>query len=277
MNGLDVLRPTEFRRVIDLVREAGVDISDWANFVGGAVKASVNPRYCYEWAFIEVGKVVVLNVWYSELRIAKEVVILDGKLKEMQDDAMGSSVRRKRALMFEKAVATACSRELPIRVILLDEIKVGNSRMMRRALDPVPWRVVRYDSSSGAYTLARGALPGMLVDQFDIGTDSDAPTETRSLSGVAYHRNPEVRAAVLKRADGFCEWCHQPGFATPAGAMFLETHHVIPLSEGGRDKTSNVVAICPNHHREAHYGAARDTMRERLLLIAGNQRRRRGS
>jgi 5-methylcytosine-specific restriction protein A len=54
----------------------------------------------------------------------------------------------------------------------------------------------------------------------------------------------------------------------PDGKVFLETHHVIPLSEGGGDTEGNVVALCPNHHREAHHGANRDRMRIELSAIA---------
>lgn len=47
--------------------------------------------------------------------------------------------------------------------------------------------------------------------------------------------------------------------------MFLETHHIIPLSKGGADTIYNVAAICPNHHREAHYGQNADVIRDKLL------------
>ncbi|WP_170319512.1 HNH endonuclease signature motif containing protein [Polyangium spumosum] len=49
------------------------------------------------------------------------------------------------------------------------------------------------------------------------------------------------------------------------GRVFLETHHVIPLAAGGPDTIANVVALCPNHHREAHHGAKRQEMSDKLL------------
>jgi len=42
------LKPKERLRVMDLVSEAGIDVSDWANFKGGEGKAASNPKYCYE-------------------------------------------------------------------------------------------------------------------------------------------------------------------------------------------------------------------------------------
>ena len=35
---------------------------------------------------------------------------------------------------------------------------------------------------------------------------------------------------------------------------FLEVHHVKSLSDGGEDTLDNVIALCPNCHREKHYG-----------------------
>jgi 5-methylcytosine-specific restriction protein A len=55
------------------------------------------------------------------------------------------------------------------------------------------------------------------------------------------------------------------GFLMADGGIYLETHHVIPLSEGGPDIDSNVAALCPNHHREAHFGKMRNEMRQELL------------
>ena len=49
------------------------------------------------------------------------------------------------------------------------------------------------------------------------------------------------------------------------GKVYLETHHVVPLHEKGPDSVSNVVALCPNHHREAHHGKNRAQIREQLL------------
>ena len=39
------------------------------------------------------------------------------------------------------------------------------------------------------------------------------------------------------------------------GELYLEVHHVIPLSKNGYDKTTNAVALCPNCHRRCHHSA----------------------
>src|SRR5258707_492364 len=81
MSDLTALRPTKSRRVMDLVHEAGVDISDWPNFEGGASKAASNPRYCYDWSFVQPGKVVVLNVWYRAMVERRGVITLQDNFR----------------------------------------------------------------------------------------------------------------------------------------------------------------------------------------------------
>ena len=75
-------------------------------------------------------------------------------------------------------------------------------------------------------------------------------------------RDPAVKAWVLKEADGVCECCSNPApFVTVSGEPYLEVHHLRRLADRGSDKTTNAVALCPNCHRELHYGVNRDTLK----------------
>ncbi|MCL6272313.1 HNH endonuclease [Sansalvadorimonas sp. 2012CJ34-2] len=70
-----------------------------------------------------------------------------------------------------------------------------------------------------------------------------------------YSRDPKVKAWVLRESQGLCESCNSPApFTTAAGEPFLEVHHLKRLADKGSDRVSNAVALCPNCHRELHYG-----------------------
>lgn len=70
-----------------------------------------------------------------------------------------------------------------------------------------------------------------------------------------YQRNASVKAWVLKQSKGMCERCGNPApFITPDGLPFLEVHHIKRLVDHGSDTITNAVALCPNCHREVHYG-----------------------
>jgi 5-methylcytosine-specific restriction protein A len=51
------------------------------------------------------------------------------------------------------------------------------------------------------------------------------------------------------------------------GRYYLEAHHIIALSGAGRDTVDNVIALCPEHHREAHYGADAESLERRFIEI----------
>lgn len=75
---------------------------------------------------------------------------------------------------------------------------------------------------------------------------------------VVIERDSAVRTWILGSASGICELCMQPApFLDSDGVPFLEVHHVVPLALGGPDTTTNAVALCPNCHRELHFGSER--------------------
>lgn len=103
----------------------------------------------------------------------------------------------------------------------------------------------------------------LLVDQFSL----PGPPQREEVTLSRVHRDPIVRQAVLRRAGGRCELCSTPGFRTLTGALYLETHHVVPLEDEGADAEWNMAAICPGEHREAHYGERAQAIGQRLLAF----------
>ncbi|WP_328319167.1 HNH endonuclease signature motif containing protein [Pseudomonas fulva] len=96
---------------------------------------------------------------------------------------------------------------------------------------------------------------GSLVPQADMTTVT------------VYRRDPLVKAWVLRQAAGKCECCQAPApFHGADGLPFLEVHHVIKLAERGADTISNAVAVCPNCHRELHYGDRSKELVEALYV-----------
>lgn len=83
------------------------------------------------------------------------------------------------------------------------------------------------------------------------------PRPARSpIISYTFNRNPDVVAEVLCRANGVCERCGEPAPFNKASdnTPYLEVHHKKQLSLGGEDTVKNAIALCPNCHRESHYG-----------------------
>jgi len=82
-------------------------------------------------------------------------------------------------------------------------------------------------------------------------------------SVTQFNRDPAVTAWVLQEANGQCESCGgRAPFSREDGTPYLEVHHVHRLADGGPDTIENAIAICPNCHREFHYGLNRDALIE---------------
>ncbi|EAO8345735.1 TPA: HNH endonuclease [Salmonella enterica subsp. enterica serovar Stanley] len=87
-----------------------------------------------------------------------------------------------------------------------------------------------------------------------LATESKTPERTEVTTQI-YKRSPYVVAEVLIRAKGICQHCKREApFKREDGTPFLEVHHIEWLSKGGEDSVENAVALCPNCHRQAHYG-----------------------
>lgn len=78
--------------------------------------------------------------------------------------------------------------------------------------------------------------------------------EQVAVSRNEFRRCPHVVDWVLGAAQGKCERCRVPApFLRHDGTPFLEVHHVRRLADGGSDKVTNAVALCPNCHRLLHH------------------------
>ncbi len=95
-----------------------------------------------------------------------------------------------------------------------------------------------------------------------------------SSQGIQFSRDPRVRAWALQRAEGRCELCGQPApFLDKYLEPYFETHHIIMLADGGADTPDNTATLCPNCHRELHYGTDRQDKTEELRALIGTKER----
>lgn len=100
------------------------------------------------------------------------------------------------------------------------------------------------------------------------------PEATAGASRTIYQRSAAVKAYVLARANGVCEACgDQAPFKRKDGKHYLEPHHTDMLADGGPDHPDHVAAICPNCHREIHYGENGKSLNDRARAGIRQSRR----
>lgn len=240
---------------------------------------------------IDVDKIVYADNLREHARKLQEVADSAGENPDIRNRAQAQA---RRATALDESLANAWSNGGTVRVIVnegvqreADRLGHESSQVDARLLDPVAWRVAVYNESSGDLRLVRigdERLPGAgttaqqispgdpimpadpvapvrFADQYTVVAADVQKTES---TGSSYSRSRAVRDAALTRSAGACELCGKKGFLTKSGTIFLETHHVHPLCEGGADSEDNVAALCPDDHRKAHYSTEASEIRKRL-------------
>lgn len=123
---------------------------------------------------------------------------------------------------------------------------------------------VEGDQTRRAQFLAEQVRAEYIVDALPKPDGVKQPKHIFSLT-KQIERDPKVKAWVLRAADGRCECCGQlVPFTDDNGMAFLEVHHLRQLADGGSDRVENAVAICPNCHRELHFGSQRSHLYKKL-------------
>lgn len=281
---LEAIKPKVRSQVFDLAQEAGLDVTDWINSSNDPRGYKANPKYCYEWSFVEPGRLIILNLWHPAMVEEGGRIVARDNFRadaEYHRTVSRKASWAKRAQKLDDALQTALRENLPVRVILIDGLRRSKndpalrpSSVTARELDPEPWTITAYNRDTGQYELTRGILAQECVDQFDLDLADEAGPERTEVTGTAFVRDPAVRRRVLIRSGGRCELCGQLGFEMANGALYLETHHIIPLSSGGPDIDLNVVALCADDHRRAHYAADSDSIAAQLKSVAQQAQKR---
>ncbi|MTI70828.1 MAG: HNH endonuclease [Firmicutes bacterium] len=92
-------------------------------------------------------------------------------------------------------------------------------------------------------------------------------TGKRNTVATTYERNPYVIEYAKRKANGICQLCNEPApFKNKEGEPYLETHHIVWLSQGGSDAIENTVALCPNCHKKMHV-LDLDKDRRKLIIV----------
>ncbi len=128
---------------------------------------------------------------------------------------------------------------------------------------------IKLDSAVGMTTdevMLKVALTSPPLTVVAMAQQATARPLPKTVQRTEFTRNPYVVAAAIHRANNTCEMpgCTATLFARADGSSYLEVHHVVPLSEKGRDRPDNVAALCPHCHRQQHHGRDRVALRRQL-------------
>lgn len=155
---IDSIKPKNLQIVYDLVRQAGLDVSDWSNYKRPE-SPQTNPKYCYEWAFVGSDSVVVC-LWFDAMEEDESGIFqpLNYRMNSRENAGEDATVVRRRKTV-DRVLSTAFEKQLTVRVIVVDGSAdhEGARRVDLRSLDSEPWLVASYDEGTGSCRVQRGA------------------------------------------------------------------------------------------------------------------------
>lgn len=108
---------------------------------------------------------------------------------------------------------------------------------------------------------------------FDAVPEGNMHPARVAVNQTAFVRDPKVHAAVVVLSGGHCDACGDIGYELDDGSLFLEVHHVLPLSEGGPDVVSNAVAVCETCHGKLHKWKEREGLHKKLFKTVSRLKR----
>jgi 5-methylcytosine-specific restriction protein A len=239
------LKPSTKPNVMDLVQQVGIDTASWHFRKDGTkvTNPAANPAYCYQWAYGGGKEPIIFCLWFDSLTANHGLIECIGNLRKFKSSRQPS--QEQRAKFFEHLLEESFANNTQVRAF----IQVGKNQSKRttsktkasvkyRALDDHYWTVKSFSKKTGEFHLVRGNLfisdrveevSDRYLDQYSLPIPPERIVGTNS----SFFRSPAIRAAVLLRAKGICEHCGQKGFKMDNGSVYLETHHVFPLAQGG--------------------------------------------
>lgn len=86
-----------------------------------------------------------------------------------------------------------------------------------------------------------------------VGSANPRTKKEHVLITEVYDRDEYMSEYAKRRANRSCQRCGWISKYLVDGLNYIEVHHIVPLANNGADHWSNMVALCPNCHKEMHY------------------------
>lgn len=270
------IKPTQKMLVIDILKSLGMDVSKWSNVKGGAARAASNPKYCYNWSFVQPGEFVVVCLWYPGLKQTSGRLYyeLSRNFWRSKRTEPGTGSTNKRANDLDRHLWLAYSEQLPLRVIIVEgsqrdptAAKAKASSVSARILDELPWAVTQYDIATGRCLLERGSEPvpktisaeDIELSGFEGGSRPKFILHRRREGAM---RRAKIAEALSKNGRLICEvpkcaFDFERRYGEP-GKGYAQVHHLIPLhkapKEGRKVLLKDLAIVCANCHAMIHAG-----------------------
>jgi hypothetical protein len=105
-----------------------------------------------------------------------------------------------------------------------------------------------------------------------------SPQKRDRLVNIHIERGARITGSLKKLLGPFCQICGAEGFVKHNGDRYIEAHHLVQIALRASSSlcSDNVILVCPNCHRELHYGRNVEVadQGDEIMIRLGNGRER---
>ncbi|MFH1584487.1 MAG: HNH endonuclease [Actinomycetota bacterium] len=87
----------------------------------------------------------------------------------------------------------------------------------------------------------------------------------KEVTTTSYKRDVRFPWILKEKYNYTCQVCGI-NIKLPNNKKYIESHHIIPLSEGGKDTLLNMISVCPNCHKKFHLEAIKWDFDRQILI-----------
>lgn len=89
------------------------------------------------------------------------------------------------------------------------------------------------------------------------------PEQDKMLFNTINRKDNRIIKLLKITKDFLCQFPNcEKKILTKNGKYYIEVAHITPVSDGGKSILSNLIVLCPNHHKEFDYGDLNITFRD---------------
>lgn len=288
------LNPIETKPVRELLKDAGMDVSDWALGKGGQSIENPNAnsyRNSY-WSFAD-RNVTVLCIWLTQLNEDALSIYCDVNMQALINhessyltnpqisagEKIAIRMRLNKAREFHRMAFEAFKKRLSVRIIILGRDVGGENEAEHaeaRRLDDEPWSIESFDGMSGHMRLRRGLFfPKEAVSEDEL-LSMELSQEVAEIQSNTELNETEKETLIKQRVgqglfrsrllDQWSGCCALTGCKT---ASLLIASHIIPWSKcetvSQRLEASNGLLLAA--HIDRLFDGGYITFNERFELV----------
>ena len=124
----------------------------------------------------------------------------------------------------------------------------------------------KIDLSKGIYEQEKKRFDNLIIEykKHNLSLNDIIQKENLRVMPTEIKKNNFLSYLLKKKHKFRCQICQLT--KSKSKTHYFESHHIVPLEQGGTDHSSNMIVLCKKHHNEAHSGTLEISCKKNLTI-----------